>query len=106
MFKVGSKRRRTKVEIEEAKEEERLRDLERDQQQQRIDELEARLRQMQQDGQNGAKAAAILSNWIEEGSVILDQNGDCVIQGGQQEQQRQGQIPQSLHQANDNSQLG
>jgi hypothetical protein len=84
IFKHGSKRRRTKVEIDEAKEEEQLRQEGRDRQQLQIAELQGRIRQMEGAGQNNGTAARILQNWIEEGSVLQNENGDCFIQPNNQ----------------------
>ena len=64
MMKVGSKRRRTKVEIEEERLEERMRQEGRDRQAQQMRELTTRLQQMEQANANNAAAADILSAWI------------------------------------------
>lgn len=87
IMKAGSKRRRTKLEIDEAKEEERLRQTGRDRQQQQIQELEARLMSAEQSSQNNGTAARILQNWIEEGSVLQNESGDCMIPGSNLQQQ-------------------
>ena len=101
MLKAGSKRRRTKVEVEEAKEEERLRREGRERQQQQILELQEQLRQMQQAQENNAVAANILRGWIANGQVQQDQNGECrILQADNRSEQQQRRMPDSFSQNN------
>ena len=43
---------------------------------------------MEDQRDNGGQAARILSNWIEDGSVIQNESGDCFIQGINQQLQQ------------------
>lgn len=67
LFKVGSKRRRTKVELEESKEEERLRQEGIDTKARQIEELTQRLQQVQQEAESNNAASRILQGFIEGG---------------------------------------
>jgi hypothetical protein len=67
LFKLGAKRRRTKVEVQEAKEEERLRQQGVDRQAAQITELTQRLNQIQAEKANGDHAVEILRTFIENG---------------------------------------
>ena len=86
MIKAGAKRRRTRVELEEARQEESLREEGRNRQQQQIEELQAQIRRMQEDTHNNQAAANILNSWIEEGSVLQADDGSIVLAGQHQMQ--------------------
>lgn len=75
-MKLSSKRRRSKVEIAEEREQSRLRQEGLDREtQERIQQLEARLAQMEEEKRNGDEASSILHRWAEEGKVVQDGDG-------------------------------
>ena len=80
LFKLGAKRRRTKVEVQDAKEEERLRQQGIDRQSEQIAELNRRLHRMEEEKKNGDQATEILTGFIERGDAeVVD--GNVVIRG-------------------------
>ena len=72
MLKPGAKRRRTKAEIDEEREEARLRQEGQDRQAAQIAELTARLQAVEEEKRNNHAAAEILHRWRDEGLVRED----------------------------------
>ena len=64
LLKAGSKRRRTKVEIAEEKEEEALRQEGLDRQSQQVIDLQQRLQQMEEEKTEDTGAANLIRTWI------------------------------------------
>ena len=79
MFKLGAKRRRTKAEIDEAREEERLRQEGEDQKLQQIAALQARLAQVEAEKANGDAATELLNQWRDEGRLRQGDDGSVQI---------------------------
>ena len=79
MFKLGAKRRRTKAEILEEQEEERLRQQVEDQKLAQIAALQAQLANVEQERNNNALAADILNKWRTEGRLRQNQDGEVSI---------------------------
>ena len=79
LLKAGSKRRRTKVEILESKEEERLRQEGEDRKAAHIRELEEHLQNLRQEQQANSAAAQILQGFIDAGKAEHDGQGGVVL---------------------------
>ena len=79
MFKLGAKRRRTKLEIEQEREEERRIREGVDNRAQQIAELQARLAQVEEEKRNNDAASEILHRWREEGRVRPGAQGGVEI---------------------------
>ena len=67
------------MEIAEERQEEMLRQQGRDRQTQRLQELSDRLQEMESEQASNLAAANILRQWITEGKVAQDENGNCHI---------------------------
>ena len=78
-LKIGSKRRRTKAEMAEAREEERLRQEGVDRQAQEIAGLQERMREMEQEKRRGDAAAEILSRMIRAGRAVQNPDGTITL---------------------------
>ena len=72
MLKVGTKRRRTKAQIQTEKEEEIIKEAAVQEKLARLDEQEALAR-------NNAAAAEILTNMLKEGIAVRDENGNISV---------------------------
>ena len=72
MLKVGTKRRRTKAQIQAEKEEEIIKETAVQEKLARLDEQEALAR-------NNAAAAEILTNMLKEGIAVRDENGNISV---------------------------
>jgi hypothetical protein len=90
----GSKRRRSKAEITEAREEERLRLEGVNRQANEIAALQQQLLQVQEQNRENNGAADILHRWHEEGRVRQGDGGLEII-GGSHPQQQEGSEPQA-----------
>ena len=81
------------MEVQEAREEERLRQQGIDRQAHQIEELTRRLQQVEEQKNNGDQAAAILTDMIEKGDAELI-DGTMVVRGSMDPgQQRPPMIP-------------
>jgi hypothetical protein len=94
MMRVGAKRRRTKVEIAEAREEERLRLEGVNRQATEIAALQQQLLQVQEQNRENEGAAQILRTWHDEGRVRQVDGGVEIIESSQPQQQ-EGSEPQA-----------
>lgn len=83
MFKLGAKRRRSKAEINEQKEEERLRQEGLDRKAQQIQELTQRLQAAEAERRNNQEAADLLNRWAGEGIINQDEAGNVNFVGAQ-----------------------
>ena len=79
LFKVGAKRRRTKAEINDSRDDESLRSVELNRQAEQIQELQNRLNQAEEERKDGDIAAQILRQWLAEGKVQQDETGNVFI---------------------------
>ena len=81
MLKIGSKRRRTRQEIEEDKQNELEKENEFRSNQARITELEAQLAQMEQQAEHN-RSAAVLVNDLMKGGVVKQKGGSSFVADG------------------------
>ena len=76
LLKIGSKRRRTKMEIQGAREEERLREEGQDRHQQRLQKLEAQLLVARRQSEEAQGARDCVNFMLQKGLVELDEDGN------------------------------
>ena len=76
MLKIGAKRRRTKTEIVEECEEERVKQEAIEDKISQYDQMMARIQQLEGEVQNNQSATQILSGLIERKQVVMDLNGN------------------------------
>ena len=75
LLKIGSKRRRTKAEVMQLKEEKEHREEAQARAAQRIQELEAKLKVQEEDHYQEHMAAGVLGRMMEEGVVKVENDG-------------------------------
>ena len=76
MLKIGAKRRKTKAEIEELKEEERLKEEAIQDKLASFDRMAKQIAELQQENNNNNIATNILKGMIEKGDAIADDQGN------------------------------
>ena len=79
LLRVGIKRRRTKTQIEEEKQEAELRERAVNESLVENEQLKSQLPQMQHQGQNNQKAADILSELLSKGLITQDGSGNIDV---------------------------
>ena len=79
LLRVGIKRRRTKTQIEEEKQEAELRERAVNESLVENEQLKSQLTQMQNQGQNNQKAADILSELLSKGLITQDDSGNIDV---------------------------
>ena len=79
MLKLGSKRRRTKAQIDEEKEEKQLREEAVNASLLENQRMKHQMAQMEQDNANNSKAATILSELMQKGLVEQDESGNIKV---------------------------
>ena len=76
LLKIGSKRRRTKAELEELKEEERLRGEAVDRQAQQIAALKAQLAESEGKAEKSEYASKVIEEMMEAGALKVTESGN------------------------------
>ena len=87
LLKVGSKRRRTRAEIEEIKLNEMDRMAHQASQEQRIRELEQEVRQSKSKVASASKAENVLNQMLDAGFVVENEDGEFVPGAAQQQEE-------------------
>ena len=82
MLKPGIKRRRSKIQIEQDREEEKQANEQVKRQAETIKQLEEKLNQKSEDFEYGKKASKVLSEMIEAGALIEQIDGSLTLASG------------------------
>ena len=93
MLKVGIKRRRTKAQIEQDKEEVILRDLDQREKMAELEDLRKRVLEAEQQAFNNKAAATLLSNMITNGTAKQTSGGSIVVNAKDGEQEFSVDMP-------------
>ena len=75
MLKIGAKRRKTKAEIEELKEEERIKEQAIQDKLAQFDRMAKQIAELQQENNNNKIAKTILQDMIDKGEAVADDDG-------------------------------
>ena len=79
LLKVGSKRRRTKTEIESQKEEARIKEAAIDQKIQQFEEMQQQINQMQSHISEADQLRGFFQDMINKGKLVRDDNGNIDV---------------------------
>ena len=95
MLKIGIKRRRTKAQIEQDKEEVILRDLDQQEKMAELEDLRKRIQEAELIANTNKAAATLLSNMITNGTAKQTSEGSIVVNAKDGEQEFS--VPMPFH---------